>query len=105
MGIDTAQTPRLLYPYRTICAACGQPFRYLVLDRQFCSYACAGVPVPDASQHPASCWTWDGKPKMTFATPDAAQRMRGLLGIPGVKDYYCPCHHAWHIGYSDGMTS
>lgn len=89
-----------LYPNRTACRVCGAPFCYLILDRQFCSYACAGVSAPDsAGDHPVTCWTWDGKPKMCFFTPGMAESMRVGLGIPGVVSYYCDIHHLWHIGY------
>jgi hypothetical protein len=90
------------YPGRTVCRACGIPFRFLVLDLQYCSYACAGVTVPDASTHPASCWTWDGKPKMGFPTLEAAERTCTGMHVPGTRAYYCPLHHYWHVGYSDG---
>lgn len=91
-----------LFPYRTACAMCGGEFHYLVLDRRFCSYECAGVTVPDAQNHPVSCWTWDDKPKMGFCTPDAAWCMCVLLNLEGIKPYYCPLHHFWHVGYLDG---
>lgn len=104
MGYDVTQTSDLLYPYRTTCAVCLRPLGYIVLDQRYCSYECAGAPVPDAHEHPASCWTADHKPKMGFPTPDAADRMREHLRIPGVMSYYCTCHHFWHIGYNDGST-
>jgi hypothetical protein len=89
-----------VFPRRTACRVCGAPFRLLILDRRFCSYACVGVPVPDvAGPHPATCWTWDGKPKMCFFTPELAETMRESLGIPGVVSYYCGIHHLWHVGY------
>jgi hypothetical protein len=103
MGYDLIQTSDLLYPHRTACLMCLRPLGYTVLDLLYCSYECAGVPVPDAAEHPVSCWTADGKPKMGFPTPGAAQRMRQTLGIPGVQVYYCPCHHFWHIGYTQGF--
>lgn len=93
-----------LYPYRTKCRACGSPFRYLVLDLQYCSYECAGEPVPDARDHPASCWTWDDKPKMGFPTLDAAERMCLIMHVPGTSSYYCPLHHFWHVGFPEAIT-
>lgn len=92
------------YPYRTVCLICTRPLGLVVLDLQYCSYECAGVPVPDSCMHPASCWTADDKPKMGFSTPDAALRMREFLGVPDVMVYYCAYHHFWHIGYTDGVV-
>lgn len=90
-----------LFPCRTVCRVCGAPFRYLILDRQFCSYECAGASAPDsAGEHPASCWTWDDKPKMCFCTPALAESMRLGMGVPGVISYYCGIHHLWHLGYA-----
>lgn len=96
---DSTETTLLRMP---TCVACGNPMRYFVIDRLYCSYECAGIPVPDSRDHPASCWTWDGKPKMGFSTPEAAKRMCMILALEGVTSYYCPIHHFWHVGYSDG---
>ena len=90
-----------LYPWRKRCKVCDAPFCYIILDRQFCSYDCAGAPAPDSGGgHPASCWTWDGKPKMCFCTPALAEAMRVVMGVPGVISYYCGIHHLWHLGYA-----
>jgi len=91
-----------LFPYRTKCATCEGSFRFMILDRMYCSYECAGVTVPDAQTHPPSCWTWDDKPKMGFSTPDAAWCMCVIMNVAGSKPYYCALHHFWHVGYSDG---
>jgi hypothetical protein len=83
------------------CRACDNLMRYFMIDGAYCSYECAGVPVPDSRDHPDTCWTWDGKPKMGFPTQGTAERTVDLLGVSGVKAYYCVIHHFWHIGYSD----
>jgi hypothetical protein len=86
------------------CIRCHNPLRYIVIDAVYCSYECAGVPVPDSSEHPLSCWTWDAKPKMGFPTQETAERAVSDMGVPGVKAYYCVIHHFWHVGYSDGRS-
>lgn len=86
------------------CARCGNPLRYFMIDGAFCSYECAGVDIPDSSEHPATCWTWDNKPKMGFPTQEGAERMRTSLGVDGLVAYFCTTHHFWHVGYSDGRT-
>lgn len=86
------------------CTRCGHPLRYFMIDGEYCSYECADLPMPDSSQHPATCWTWDGKPKMGFPTRELAEDMRDALGVPGLLAYACPHHHFWHVGYSDGRA-
>ena len=99
---DETHSVVILAPAMPACARCGHPLRYFMIDGEYCSYECAGLPMPDSSEHPATCWTWDGKPKMGFPTRELAEAMCTTLGIPGVIAYACPHHHFFHVGYSDG---
>jgi hypothetical protein len=98
-GVDTLPSTTL------VCARCDHPLRYFMIDGEYCSYECAGLTMPDSRDHPASCWTWDGKPKMGFPTRKLAEAMCTTLAIPGVVAYACPLHHFWHVGYSDGRSN
>lgn len=40
---------KLLYPWRQRCLTCRSYFGFLVVDRLYCSYACAGITEPDTS--------------------------------------------------------
>lgn len=98
----------LLYPDRKRCRKCRSYFGFLIVDRLYCSYACAGVPAPplwDPNNpliYPRKCrtaippYTDTWKPKQRFDTPEEAEK--ALLQAPGKEVYHCDfCRH-WHIG-------
>ena len=99
----------LLYPERKKCRRCRGAFTFIVIDRQYCSYDCAGVPAPDVTEHPRSCWTDQLDPKYCYYTPDDADRAARLHNEARnprerLHAYYCDRHHMWHIGRPQDVT-
>lgn len=99
----------LLYPERQRCRTCRTKFCFIIIDRQYCSYDCAGVAPPDVKEHPRSCWTDIGDPKYCYFTPDDADRAaRAHNHEHAARDrlhaYYCDRHHMWHIGRPQDVT-
>jgi len=103
------RSERLLFPERQRCRTCRAPFAFIVIDRQYCSYDCAGVQPPDVLAKPRSCWTDIGEPKYCYFTPDDADRAARLHNeARNPRDrlhaYYCDRHHMWHIGQPQDVT-
>lgn len=92
-----------LAPQRTRCKACSKGLGDLVVLRMFCSYACAGLPVPDFNPEtaPRMCkraarsdekgnWVL----KQAFTSGEAAQRYLK----PGMTTYRCANCFGVHLG-------
>ena len=91
-----------LYPNRQRCKTCRKSFGTTVLDGLFCSYRCAGLPVPSRSVEdaPRHCkrlvnniWGW--KTKYTFEG-GVPQKYRD---DPSTNIYRCDYCHFLHIGH------
>jgi hypothetical protein len=103
------RSDQLLFPERKKCRGCRGAFTFIVIDRQYCSYDCAGVAAPDVKEHPRSCWTDRDDPKYCYYTPDDADRaarQHNLAREPRERlhAYYCDRHHMWHIGNPQDVT-
>lgn len=103
------QADDLLYPERQRCRGCREKFKFIVIDRQYCSYECAQVDPPDVNEHPRSCWTDRGDPKYCYFTPDQADRAARQFNDERnphdrLHAYYCDRHHMWHVGYPRDTT-
>lgn len=100
-----AKSEQLLFPERQRCRRCRGYFGFLVIDRQYCSYDCAGVSAPDVTEHPRSCWTDKNDPKYCYFSPDDADRAARAFNAnrdprERLHSYYCDRHHMWHIGHA-----
>jgi hypothetical protein len=99
----------LLFPERRKCRKCRIKFTFIIIDRQYCSYDCAGIVPPDVKEKPRSCWTDIGDPKYCYFTPDDADRAARIHNFDRtprdrLHAYYCDRHHMWHIGRPQDVT-
>lgn len=92
-----------LWPARKRCYTCRQYFSFLVIRRLYCSYACAGLPEPDLSAKPRTCFNGKGKsygrPKRVFFSAEEAMATEDAKADPTLRAYECPNCFLIHLGH------
>jgi len=92
-----------LFPKRLRCKTCRKGLEKIVLDGLYCSYRCAGVPVPSnkVAEAPRHCkrevngiWNWKTKYRYDGEVPEK------LRQDPGTNIYVCDYCHFKHVGHS-----
>jgi hypothetical protein len=92
------------YPRRKRCKTCQQYFSWLIIDRLYDSYECAGIkpPDPDPERWPREhAFRLQGVivEKKAFARPDEPKVLELLEQNPGLDVYQCRYCWQFHMGH------
>lgn len=89
-----------LYPERMRCRRCRRYFAWLVVDRLYDTYECAGRP------HPYFTRPWSrehvtrqGEEKRAFFWPEDPEIAKVLAGDRTLGVYQCSQCGNWHVGH------
>lgn len=99
---------KLLYPWRRRCYACRSYFGFLVVDRLYCSYECAGLPAPDYTNMklvPRCCKVkvrgqWVRKRRWTCPEEAPAHLTRRRDRTREENLYHCTYCRGYHVGHT-----
>lgn len=97
------------WPDRSRCYKCRCYLSFIVVDKLFCSYACAGreypAPEPDSRRRPGEhvprqCKLKGGKRfKRRYFTQEMAREAMLTRGEPGLIVYHCDYCNYFHMGH------
>lgn len=106
--MNTQEVPASVkrWPARKRCYACrsyfGEP-ELLVVQQLYCSYECAGLPVPDLSDKPRTCFNGKGKSygkaKLVFFSMEEAAASPEARSDRSLHPYECPNCFLYHLGH------
>ncbi len=102
------------WPDRVRCYKCRNFFDFIVVDRLYCSYACAGREAPHPEPRslgkpgdhvPRQCKLQGGKRfKRRYRSLEIARDAMALREEPGLNCYYCNYCNYWHIGHESWLA-
>lgn len=94
------------WPSRRRCYVCKTYFLDLVIKQLYCSYECAGLPPPDPTVKPRTCYNGKGKsygkPKRVYFSIEEAKSSTDAMADPTLGAYECPNCFLIHLGHPPG---